>query len=61
MVAEWTRDIRRRRDVAEARLQAHRIDLPRRLNADEVETLAASLGGVMQALRATPSVSCTGT
>ncbi len=46
LVAEWTRDIRRRRDSAEAALQA-KPAAPRRMSEQQISTLVESLGGLI--------------
>jgi len=51
MVAEWTRDVRRRREAAEAGLRGRRTDRPRRLEPREVAAVVGGLGGLLQVLR----------
>jgi site-specific DNA recombinase len=50
-VAEWTRDVRRRRAVAEASLRACPADRRSKLGSEEIATLVDGLGGLMTVLR----------
>ena len=51
MVAEWTRDVRRRRSAAEAGREARPTRRPQRLGPDEVAVVVDGLGGLLDVLR----------
>jgi site-specific DNA recombinase len=50
-VAEWTRDVRRRRAVAEASLRARPAGRRSKLGPEEIATLVDGLGGLITVLR----------
>jgi len=51
MVAEWTRDVRRRREAAEAGLRARPTNRIQRLEPDDVTAFVDGLGGLLEVLR----------
>ena len=51
MVAEWTRDVRRRRDAVDAGLEARPTGRPQRLGPEEFAAVVDGLGGLLDILR----------